>query len=110
MIFSVEKEVAGRFSFYLSVLGKKVAEQVLMAEGYPFRTKEDTIAAQIALRLTSDDGIRRINADFRGMDTVTDVLSFPSVSYEKPADFTHFRDDVTLYDEETECFFWVISY
>jgi probable rRNA maturation factor len=33
-------------------------------------------AATIAVRLTTDDELRRLNRDFAGHDTVTDVLSF----------------------------------
>jgi probable rRNA maturation factor len=33
-------------------------------------------AATIAVRLTTDDELRRLNRDFAGQDTVTDVLSF----------------------------------
>jgi probable rRNA maturation factor len=32
--------------------------------------------ATLALRLTSDDELRRLNRDFAGFDSVTDVLSF----------------------------------
>jgi probable rRNA maturation factor len=32
--------------------------------------------ATIAVRLTTDDELRRLNRDFAGQDTVTDVLSF----------------------------------
>jgi probable rRNA maturation factor len=32
--------------------------------------------ATIAVRLTSDDELRRLNRDFAGFDSVTDVLSF----------------------------------
>lgn len=31
----------------------------------------------ISVMLTDDEGIRRINAEFRGVDKATDVLSFP---------------------------------
>lgn len=33
------------------------------------------------LMLTDDEGIRQINRDTRGIDSATDVLSFPSVTY-----------------------------
>jgi probable rRNA maturation factor len=33
-------------------------------------------SATVAIRLTSDDELRRLNRDFAGHDTVTDVLSF----------------------------------
>ena len=53
-----------------AALIKKAVEMALRAEG---------IAAPcvISVVLTDDEGIRRVNAEFRGVDSPTDVLSFP---------------------------------
>jgi probable rRNA maturation factor len=40
--------------------------------------------AQMALRITSDDGIRALNSAFRGTDAATDVLSFPAEEQPEP--------------------------
>lgn len=37
--------------------------------------------AGFAVRITDDDGIRKLNREMRGIDTATDVLSFPTVQY-----------------------------
>ncbi|HEX8511917.1 MAG TPA: rRNA maturation RNase YbeY [Allosphingosinicella sp.] len=37
------------------------------------------IAAEVSVRFTSDEDIRRLNADWRGKDKPTNVLSFPMV-------------------------------
>jgi probable rRNA maturation factor len=56
-------------------------------------------AASFAVRFTSDREMRRLNRDFRGKDTATDVLSFPGtpavtqVNGEQP-DGTHLGDVV----------------
>lgn len=42
---------------------------------------EGLMGAEIAARLVDDGTIREINRQHRGIDRVTDVLSFPSVSY-----------------------------
>lgn len=42
---------------------------------------------EINLTLTDNDGIREANNSFRGIDKVTDVLSFPLVDYTSPANF-----------------------
>lgn len=39
-------------------------------------TLDNTEAAQMSLLITGDDTIRGLNAQFRGLDEVTDVLSF----------------------------------
>lgn len=38
----------------------------------------DTGAAELAVMLTDDDGIRALNASYRGFDKPTNVLSFPA--------------------------------
>ncbi|MCM1467861.1 MAG: rRNA maturation RNase YbeY [Alistipes sp.] len=48
--------------------------------------------AEISVLLTDNEGICRINRDCRGVDAPTDVLSFPMVEYEKPADFAFLEE------------------
>lgn len=43
--------------------------------------------AEVSVLLTDDEEIRRINRDFRELDSATDVLSFPMGDYETPGDF-----------------------
>lgn len=40
---------------------------------------------EIAIRLTSDEAVHRLNRDYRGKDSATNVLSFPMID---PADLT----------------------
>ncbi len=55
------------------------------AEKFPYE-------AEINLTLTDNKGIREINKNFRNIDRPTDVLSFPMVEYETPADFSGIED------------------
>lgn len=48
-------------------------------------------AGQVALRVMDDDSIRRLNREFRNVDSATDVLSFPA----DPSDYPH-RGDLAL--------------
>ncbi len=48
---------------------KKAAARALRAEGVE--------KAIISVMLTDEEGIRRVNREFRGVDSATDVLSFP---------------------------------
>ena len=39
--------------------------------------------AEVSVTFTDNEGIRRINSEFRGIDKPTDVLSFPLTDYEE---------------------------
>ena len=53
-----------------AALIKKAVNMTLDAEGIDQ-------ACQISVMLTDEEGIRRVNREFRGVDAATDVLSFP---------------------------------
>ena len=42
----------------------------------------------VNILITDDENIRRYNKEYRDIDKETDVLSFPAVDYEEPADFS----------------------
>lgn len=44
--------------------------------------------ADVNVLLTDNEGIRQINLDMRGIDSPTDVLSFPMCDFETPGDFS----------------------
>ena len=48
--------------------------------------------AQVYVLITDNESIRAINRDHRGMDSPTDVLSFPMHDYNIPADFSDVED------------------
>lgn len=76
----VENETEVIFLFDAERLVNQVAEQVLNMENCPYET-------QINVLITDNEGIRAYNAQYRQIDKETDVLSFPNVDYETPADF-----------------------
>ena len=53
-----------------AALIKKAAAMALDAEGI-------AVPCIVSVMLTDEEGIRRVNRDFRGVDSATDVLSFP---------------------------------
>ncbi|MCI8464614.1 MAG: rRNA maturation RNase YbeY [Lachnospiraceae bacterium] len=57
-----------------------VVETALTLEGCPYET-------EISVTLTSEEEVRRLNREFRGIDKTTDVLSFPMTDFARPADF-----------------------
>lgn len=56
---------------------------------------EEEERLEVSLTITDGENIRSINSDFRGIDRVTDVLSFPQ--YESPEDV---EADLEILDEE----------
>lgn len=71
-----------------------VSEAVLDHENCPYES-------QIELLLTSNDEIHSINKEYRDIDRATDVLSFPMLDFETPADFDFLEEDETAFDPET---------
>lgn len=73
----------------LEEIVKKCAEKALELEDVGFD-------AEISVTLTDNDGIRRINAEYRNIDKETDVLSFPQFDFKTPSQF----DEDELFLEE----------
>lgn len=66
----VSREKSGLGSNNAAALIKKSICRALEAEGV-------NVPCIISVMLTDDEGIHRINREFRGVDRATDVLSFP---------------------------------
>ncbi len=49
---------------------------------------------EVSVTMTDNEQIKELNKQFREIDKATDVLSFPMVDYEAPADFSIMDDDV----------------
>lgn len=70
---------------------RRVIEASLDYEGCPYE-------AEVNLLLTDNEGIRALNREYRHIDRPTDVLSFPMLEFEAPADFS------AAEQEELDCF------
>ncbi len=86
MNFYVENEVNAKFDFNIEEVANAVAEAVLRSEGCEYDV-------EIGLTITDDEGIHELNKEFRSIDSPTDVLSFPNVSYEVAGDFSVIDSD-----------------
>lgn len=75
MSFYLEEEIKPDFDFDYEKVAKEVVEFCLSHENFPYE-------AEINLTLTDDEGIHKINKQFRNIDRATDVLSFPMLSYD----------------------------
>lgn len=85
MTFCVVNETGQELPFDAQAVAAQVISEALAYEGCPYE-------AAVDITLTDNAGIRDMNREFRDMDCPTDVLSFPNVDYEKPADFSAVED------------------
>ncbi|MBR4832106.1 MAG: rRNA maturation RNase YbeY [Butyrivibrio sp.] len=81
MTFYVENECDADFGFDIEELALQVSGAVLSEEHCDYEV-------EISLTITDDEGIREMNREFRDIDKPTDVLSFPTIEYGEPGDFS----------------------
>lgn len=86
MSLLIEKETEVKFDFDYEALAGRVVDFALEHENFPYE-------CEVNLTLTDNAGIREINREYRQIDSPTDVLSFPMLSYEKAGDFSHLEED-----------------
>ena len=81
MLVYLENETEYSPDFDLKEIADKVTQFILNEENCPFE-------CEINLTVTDNEGIHAINREYRGVDAPTDVLSFPVLEFETPADFS----------------------
>ena len=92
--FEIEKKPG--FSFHYQELAKKLIPHILKEEGFP-------LDAQVSILFVDDDAIHALNLQTREVDSATDVLSFPMVDYDTPADYSILLENPELYkDPDTD--------
>lgn len=90
MSLFIEEEEGVNLPFDTEETAKIIVEAAIEQEGCPYE-------AEINILLTTDEEIHEMNRMHRGIDRATDVLSFPMLEFDEPADFTPFEtepDDV----------------
>lgn len=90
MTFYVENETELTLPFDVEEIANKVICQALEQEECPYE-------AEVFVTLTDNAGIHEMNKEFREVDRPTDVLSFPNVDYEAPADFSNLENYIEDY-------------
>ena len=80
MTIDFSTEVECDFGFDEKELATKVIEHVLKHEGFFHE-------AEVGLVITSAEEIRALNSEMRGIDAVTDVLSFPMLELSEISDY-----------------------
>lgn len=94
MTINLEKEYDKDLSIDYETIADKVINAALDYEKCPYES-------EISLTLTDNEGIHRINKEFRDIDRPTDVLSFPMVEYEVPGEFDFLEDADEFFNPET---------
>lgn len=97
MTIYLEDEGGYRFDFSVRGQLDKLAAYVGKRVSCPFET-------EVSVTLVEKEEIYRLNKEFRNVDRPTDVLSFPMMEYDEPADFTGplFQQSLTLSPETGE--------
>ncbi|MCR4704806.1 MAG: rRNA maturation RNase YbeY [Lachnospiraceae bacterium] len=90
MTFYLENEHDETFDFDPEDVIRRVMEQVLSDEACPYD-------AEVNVLMTDNAGIHAYNKAHRGIDSPTDVLSFPNIEYSYPSDFSHLEEDSADY-------------
>ncbi len=85
MTLNIEYETEIKLEIEYETIISKVVEMAMDTEDCPYE-------AEINVILTDNEEIKNINKSSREVDAPTDVLSFPMVDYETPADFSHLED------------------
>lgn len=97
MTFYVENETEEKFEFNIDELIKALTEKVLETEAVPFKD------VTLNVTFTDDASIKEINREFREIDKATDVLSFPAIDFESPADFAGINEgSADYFDPDTK--------
>ena len=94
MTLNLDKEFPGEISFDYEETAKHVISAALDWEDCPYE-------AEVSLVLTTDEDIRSTNAQFRKIDRVTDVLSFPMIDFETPGDFSFLEERADAFDPDS---------
>lgn len=95
MTLQIDYETDREIGIEYEKLAKKVVQKVLDMEGCPYD-------AQVNLVLTDNEEIQRVNTEFREIPAPTDVLSFPMIPFETPADYAIVEEDESYFDLDTD--------
>lgn len=94
MTINIEYETDQELGIDYAALASQVADKVLEMEKCPYD-------GQVNLVLTDNEEIKRVNTEFRNIQAPTDVLSFPMIPFETPADYSVVEEDESYFDLDT---------
>ena len=91
MIYFTNDQEKRTITYAQKILVRRAVEATLAYEGFENE-------AEVSVTFTDDEGIRRINAQFRHIDKPTDVLSFPLTDFEGSEEPPVDGDEIVLGD------------
>ena len=91
MTINFEKECETSFSFPEEEVAADVINKALEYERCPYE-------AEVNLLITDNKRICEMNREYRGIDRPTDVLSFPSLTYERAGNFDFLEREEEIYN------------
>lgn len=94
MTMQIDYETERELGIDHEALAVQVAEKILDMEECPYE-------AQVNLVLADNEEIKRVNTEFRSIEAPTDVLSFPMIPFETPADYVTVEEDESYFDLDT---------
>ena len=94
MTIFIESECEFDFDFDYEKVANDVVNTAMDHLNFPFE-------AEVSITITDNDGIQAINKEFRGIDSPTDVLSFPMIEYTEPGVFDNIENNDDLFNPET---------
>ena len=95
MTLLYEDEYGKEFPFPVEALAKEVMVHCLDYEQCPYET-------EVSLLLTTNEKIRIINKEYRKIDSITDVLSFPTAEFKTAGDFSEIeKSSMDCFNPET---------
>lgn len=94
MTYYLEKETEVNFDFDYEKTYRDVVNSVIEYFECPYD-------CEISLLLVNNESIRDINNQTRGIDSATDVLSFPNIEYELAGDFSNIDENDDLFEPDS---------
>ena len=95
MTIQIEYETERQLNIDYEKLASRVAAQILETEHCPYDVS-------VNLVITDNEEIKKVNQEFRSIGAPTDVLSFPMIPFETPADYSIVEDQDEYFDLDTE--------
>lgn len=82
----IEENTEFKTDFDKQKVAEDVVGEVLKKEGCPFEVEVDIL-------ITDSEEVREYNKEYRDIDKTTDVLSFPNIDWEAPANFENIDEE-----------------
>ena len=95
MTIQIDYEAERKLDIDYEKLASKVAAHILETENCPYDVS-------VNLVITDNEEIKNVNQQFRSIGAPTDVLSFPMIPFETPADYSIIEDKDEYFDLDTD--------